>query len=253
MSTPEEWNIAYEGAMKNLQTTTRQVNERIVGIRGGQNRQMFATMHNRNIASLQGIRKQMQNLSASLDKLARGIIQPKEVQLYSSKLEKLRLGLEDTEKRSKMTEAEIIGEGRDQLLSGAKEKVRGETEETRAMTSGELAQTFESRIDQQDQMLDKIHDGLQVEKQKALAIGDELDLQDPLIERVGQKMDHADHRVRAANNRIDVLIKKNKGTCCLYVLIVLLLGVLIAMVISGNFGMGYYAGEKKDTPPAKSF
>jgi hypothetical protein len=112
MSSIQEWMSFYDQTARSLQQTTKQVNERIVGIRGGQSRTLFTTMHARNTQALQGIRQNHDKLTQELERLSRGGLPPKDVQANAAKLEKLKLQLDETERRSKMSEAEIVSQGR---------------------------------------------------------------------------------------------------------------------------------------------
>ena len=131
-----------------------------------------------------------------------------------------------------------------------------ESEYTRGLTNSELSLTFEQQMDrlstslllninlfmsnsEQDELLDKLHEGLQREHQKGTEIAQELDLQERLIDRVDGKIDKQNHRVKRATTGVERLIKKNKCNCALYLLIILLIIILIAMVSTNNFGMGF--------------
>ena len=105
----EEWQVQYENAVKSLQQVGKQVNDRIQGIRGGQDRRMFAQM-------AQNLRKDHSDLQRSLNTLARFDLQQKDVQLYTSQLDQFKQQLDELERRAKMTESEIMGEARFELL-----------------------------------------------------------------------------------------------------------------------------------------
>ena len=112
----EEWQVQYENAVKSLQQVGKQINDRIQGIRGGQDRRMFAQMAQKNNQTLRNLRKDHSDLQRSLNTLARFDLQQKDVQLYTSQLDQFKQQLDELERRAKMTESEIMGEARFDLL-----------------------------------------------------------------------------------------------------------------------------------------
>ena len=116
MSTIEEWNVQYSNAVKSLQQVSKQINDRIIGIRGGQDRRMFAQLNAKNQQTLRNLRTEHTNLQRSLNYLSRFDLQPKDVQLYSAKLDQFMTQLDELDKRSRMTETEIMGEARFDLF-----------------------------------------------------------------------------------------------------------------------------------------
>ena len=112
MSTIEEWNIQYQNTVKALQEVNRLINERIVGIRGGQDRRMFSQMHLRNQKTLRTLLAEHEKLKQSLNMLSRGSLQPKETQFYASRLDKLYTELQNAQERVQMTDEQILDDGR---------------------------------------------------------------------------------------------------------------------------------------------
>lgn len=54
-------------------------------------------------------------------------------------------------------------------------------------------------------------------------------------------MTSSNQRIKRADSNVQTLIKKNKCNCCLYIIIFLEVVLLIAMVATKNFGMGFWS------------
>lgn len=112
MTTVEEWNIRYNNDIRELQDVSKSVNDRIVGIRGGQSRGQYAQLHASNQRKIAELQDEVTRLDEMLNQLSRGMVLPKDIQIYYGKLERFRNQLNDLKSKCSMTEAEIIGGAR---------------------------------------------------------------------------------------------------------------------------------------------
>ena len=106
------WDSRLQDAYRTLQQISTQVDQRIAGIRGGQDRSVFVQLHSRNQQQLRALSREIDNLDQSLQTDLQESLASKEYQLYASRLDKLRQQFESVDKRARMTDSEILGEAR---------------------------------------------------------------------------------------------------------------------------------------------
>ncbi|KAK2952767.1 hypothetical protein BLNAU_12235 [Blattamonas nauphoetae] len=242
MTSREEWDSIFEDASDNLRKTVRSINERIAGIKGGQDRKIFATAHTRNITNLSKLKNTINQLRSDLRTLEdSGRIQKKDAQVYGSKLTKLDNGVNEAEQKTKLTEAQILSEGRDALITGSARFDATETEQTRGMTNQDMVMSFDQTIETQDGLLDLYHANMQRAKQGATIVDQELTLQDKLIDNVTEHGARTQGRTQSTTDRMRVVSRKSRGSCVLWIVIIILAIVLIVQIITKNFGLGYWS------------
>lgn len=240
-----EWESQFNNCFQLTQSTIKSVNLRIGGLRQGVARQNYVTSHNQNIKNSKIIDELTQQLSESLDGLVQSkVISVQEMQLRDQKLQRIKKWSEEIKNKLSMSEADIMNQTRDDLLRGGRLVERGETEETRAMSNEEMIQSFDTTVEQQDELLDELHAGIRREVEKGKEIEKELDVQDKMIDNL---TDHTEASTRKTNflSKKTMYVEKKSSVCCLYIVIILLIVLLISIIASGNFSMGYYSGKDK--------
>eukprot|EP00771_Trimastix_marina_P000063 gnl/Trimastix_PCT/1067.p1 GENE.gnl/Trimastix_PCT/1067~~gnl/Trimastix_PCT/1067.p1 ORF type:complete len:259 (-),score=66.88 gnl/Trimastix_PCT/1067:143-919(-) len=111
-----------------------------------------------------------------------------------------------------------------------------ETDHTRGLDDRQLLQYQQRQLDQQDDVLDLIQSSVKKSKQQGMAIGDELDVQQRLLEENERKVDRTTNAIRRENRKI-IKITKKQGICCLILIIILLIAFLVVMFATNFFGL----------------
>jgi hypothetical protein len=143
-----EWNSTYDGALNLAQNTMRSINERIAGLKSGASRAQFVQSHSRNIQNSKNLESTISKLKSDLDTLTKNrVISMQDMQTKDQKIQKIVKLHNEIKTKLNMTEAEIMNEGRTELLSGANKVDQGENEETRTLSNNEMLQTFEQQVD----------------------------------------------------------------------------------------------------------
>jgi regulator of vacuolar morphogenesis len=132
------------------------------------------------------------------------------------------------------------GSGREGGFGGARSGGRAfgarsddfqEQEHTQGLDNQGLLTLQKNTMDEQDRALEALGASIGRTKEVAIAIGDEADLQNQLIEDIHDKVDHADTRLRNTTRRVDRVKAKasTKGMwACICFLLLGLIGITIA-------------------------
>eukprot|EP01063_Lacrimia_lanifica_P038378 TRINITY_DN8157_c0_g1_i2.p1 TRINITY_DN8157_c0_g1~~TRINITY_DN8157_c0_g1_i2.p1 ORF type:complete len:303 (+),score=76.42 TRINITY_DN8157_c0_g1_i2:137-1045(+) len=88
-----------------------------------------------------------------------------------------------------------------------------------------------------DQGLARVNEALGRVKNQAVTIGGELDRQNVMLDRTGEKVSHVALRIRRLNTKLDDTLRELKKDkfCCYFVLLLMLLGV--AGILATQFGI----------------
>eukprot|EP00457_Paulinella_chromatophora_P013925 gb/GEZN01014286.1/.p1 GENE.gb/GEZN01014286.1/~~gb/GEZN01014286.1/.p1 ORF type:complete len:245 (-),score=24.31 gb/GEZN01014286.1/:147-881(-) len=125
------------------------------------------------------------------------------------------------------------------ILSGAKRRSniqqeamsRGDTEQTRGLSNAQLLETQQQEMSRQDTALDGILDGVSKLKVMSTDMGNELGLQESLLNDLQPMIENVDGRVVRNVNRIED-INENKGGWCPFVCTILLLALIVFLLTS---------------------
>eukprot|EP00958_Prasinococcus_capsulatus_P021733 scaffold2986_cov406-Prasinococcus_capsulatus_cf.AAC.3 len=118
---------------------------------------------------------------------------------------------------------------RDGLLGGSA-KPR-ETEQTAELDNRQLLQVQNQLRQQQDAQLDELETVVQSTKHIALAVNDELNLQERLLDDLDGDVDHVQSRLSSATNKVKEVLKKNKQ-CCSMIIVIVLCVVIVVLLLS---------------------
>lgn len=91
-----------------------------------------------------------------------------------------------------------------------------------------LQQDFQSRIEQENAMLDQLHASVTQTQHKALKINREIKDQDPMLGQLGDNIDHSNAEVQAQQRSVMDMLKDTKersfwGTVAVLILIIIVL------------------------------
>jgi member of the syntaxin family of t-SNAREs len=91
-----------------------------------------------------------------------------------------------------------------------------------------LTQEFESRIQQENAILDQLHASVMNTQDKAKRIGQEIKDQDPMLSRLGDNIDHSNMEIQSQQKSVMDMITSTKersfwGTVAVLVLIIIVL------------------------------
>ena len=117
------------------------------------------------------------------------------------------------------------------LFAGAYAQPAQETAETAGLDDQGLLSLQQRTMDDQDRALEALGATIGRTKEVAIAIGDEADLQNDLIQDISGKVDRTDVRLRNTTRRVDRVQTKSstKGMwLCICILILGLVGISIA-------------------------
>ena len=98
------------------------------------------------------------------------------------------------------------------------------------MTNKQIYKNNQKMIEEQDERLDEIIQGLDKTKYITGQIGDEVKKQDPLLDELKGDMNRIDSRMRKANDKITALIS-SQSYCCLYMIIMGEVAVLLLLIL----------------------
>lgn len=124
---------------------------------------------------------------------------------------------------------------RGQLLpgsAGAQRPAGRETDTTAELGSRGLLQLQQQMMSQQDQDLESLERTVVGTKHIALQINEEADLHNRLLEDLDDDVDATSSRLRAAQRRLKLVLRKG-GSCKMGLLVFLLLLVLVVVVVIG--------------------
>lgn len=124
------------------------------------------------------------------------------------------------------------------MLNGAprtnrRKKNFEETEETKDQSNSSLLQAQQSKINNQDQKLDGILEGVTKLKDMSHDINRELDLHSNLLNDLDSAVENTDTQIQRNTRRIDIIEEKSGGWCALCTML-LLLGLIIFLAVSND-------------------
>eukprot|EP01006_Ploeotia_vitrea_P028818 TRINITY_DN61451_c0_g1_i2.p1 TRINITY_DN61451_c0_g1~~TRINITY_DN61451_c0_g1_i2.p1 ORF type:complete len:227 (+),score=83.76 TRINITY_DN61451_c0_g1_i2:25-681(+) len=105
-----------------------------------------------------------------------------------------------------------------------------ETDDTEFLTNAQLHQQQQVAMDDQDQHLDRILDGVSVLKNMSHDIGAELDVHSQLLEELDEAVEVTDNRVQSNTHKVTDVHEKTGG-CLPLCIIFLLFAVIIALIV----------------------
>lgn len=106
-----------------------------------------------------------------------------------------------------------------------------EEEGSKKQSSGQLKLSQEEILRTQDHGLDSLHDVILRQKRLAQTIGDEVELQNDLIDGVGDSMDQTRQRLLDTTRSVEVVGRRDSGTWKYWLVIVILLVIIIVIVV----------------------
>eukprot|EP00040_Diaphanoeca_grandis_P030572 m.180914 g.180914 ORF g.180914 m.180914 type:complete len:239 (-) comp32040_c3_seq1:135-851(-) len=121
----------------------------------------------------------------------------------------------------------------DQESGGGRRPAREEDESTRGRDSHGLLERQQMVMRDQDDGLDILAASIARQKNMGLAIGNELDDQDEMLDELGDAMDRTDQRLTRTTGQVMQVTEKAKsgGMCCCIVLLILaIIGVAVAPI-----------------------
>jgi len=109
-----------------------------------------------------------------------------------------------------------------------------ETPETKNLNSKQLINRQSHIMKEQDKGLDMLSDSLGTLGQIGREFNSELDRHDELLDGIHDKVDKENRKVKMENKRIKTFEEKDSGSCCLWILIILLLALIIFLGATGG-------------------
>jgi hypothetical protein len=117
-------------------------------LKNGASRATFAQEHSRNQTNSRTIDSTIARLKEDLDFLTKNReISIQDMQVKDQKIQKIMKLHSEIKSKLNMSEAEILDEGRNELIAGGKAPEQGENEDTRGLSNPEMLQTFEEKVD----------------------------------------------------------------------------------------------------------
>ncbi|XP_071040972.1 syntaxin-8 isoform X2 [Parasteatoda tepidariorum] len=105
-----------------------------------------------------------------------------------------------------------------------------EDERTRDLSFNEIKEQQLMAIQEQDKGLDTLHDVVVQQKHMAANIGQELDLQNEIIDDIVEHADNTRERLIKETRHVAIVDRKS-GECCYWVIIVLLFIAIVVIAV----------------------
>mmetsp|Transcript_579 Transcript_579/g.688 ORF Transcript_579/g.688 Transcript_579/m.688 type:complete len:227 (-) Transcript_579:1341-2021(-) len=174
------------------------------------------------------IRRKMNGLKSKCDQLQKGLKDPRiseqEAERRCDMLARLKT------RSDQMTSLLARPEQRNAMLEGPRVQEVRETDQTAEMDNQGLLDLQRNIMDDQDAQLEDLSRVVSSTKHISMAIGEELDLQNRLLDDLEDDVDVTDGRLRNATKSIKQLMKKN-STCGFMVAIGLLIAGLVLVLV----------------------
>lgn len=128
----------------------------------------------------------------------------------------------------------LLGAGTSDAFGGGSSDPWADSEQFSGVASSDLQSQQQQILQEQDQGLEALSKVIGRQKQMALDIGNEVDLQNEIIDDITDHVDRTDSRIRRETRHIAIVDRKSNA-CGYYVVIILLLvAILIIAVVPYN-------------------
>ena len=110
-----------------------------------------------------------------------------------------------------------------------------ETESTSMLNNQQILQYQDTIMRDQDDMLDQLHRSVTSTKNIAIAVNEELDLHERLLDDLDSQVDQSQSNLKNASRKLGVLMKKTRGSwksLCLIMLLIIGLVVVLLMALN---------------------
>ena len=110
-----------------------------------------------------------------------------------------------------------------------------ETESTSMLNNQQILQHQDTIMRDQDDMLDQLHRSVTSTKNIAIAVNEELDLHERLLDDLDSQVDQSQSNLKNASRKLGVLMKKTRGSwksLCLIMLLIIGLVVVLLMALN---------------------
>ncbi|KAA6394690.1 MAG: hypothetical protein EZS28_009783 [Streblomastix strix] len=231
-SSSNEWREELDSISRALDYAHRALNERNAALAAGTPPQTFTRQNALTRKNLQDIQSRIDGLSDSLSfLLKKKKISDKDGQAFQRNIDQITSKLQDAVNKANNTVGTNTNEKSKLLGKGDSLKGREETEATRSMTGEQLLQFQDKQIDAQDELLDNLSYSLHSETEKTKLLGNELDHQDVTLQRIADKTDFTNTRMKRTTKKVTTLQRKS-SVCGVYAVIILLVIILVVQKLS---------------------
>ncbi|XP_054153955.1 syntaxin-8-like isoform X2 [Oppia nitens] len=187
------------------------------------------------------VQQMMKNFSQRLSQLQQQLIQnSKSNQLTTAEMERRQRLVDNLNYRYKQMEISLANPDADRsaLLGNQSQSIygtngnqdieRGETTADRNLTSQQYQQQRQLLMREQDKGLESLSEIIERQKHLAQGISSEIDIQNEIIDDIGDAMDQTNDRL-LRNTRNIRKVGLKSGTCCYWVIITLLFVAIITV------------------------
>eukprot|EP00462_Mataza_sp_D1_P017249 CAMPEP_0175155726 /NCGR_PEP_ID=MMETSP0087-20121206/21163_1 /TAXON_ID=136419 /ORGANISM="Unknown Unknown, Strain D1" /LENGTH=236 /DNA_ID=CAMNT_0016442969 /DNA_START=39 /DNA_END=749 /DNA_ORIENTATION=- len=194
---------------------------------------------NSNIRQKRNLAKKLTSARDNLTKLQRQLLQmeanPSGFGIGVGELERRRGLLAELQSLQKQADASINDRSNSNVSFATRRaggKAAKETEETMYMTDQALVQEQKQTIEQQDEKLDVLADGLTKLKYMGQDINAELGLHERLLDDIENAVEKTDARIQSNTKGVEEIQMKSKSNCCIFIVMVLLLAIIVFLIAS---------------------